>query len=73
MLGTRMQKPRETAIFGACELQLFVSNKDCSLKWLTNLIKEAENTWKGTREKTGMCHCTTKELERDTVSGLRAS
>ena len=37
-------------------------DKDCYLKWLTKLRKEAEHTWKCTCEK-GACLCTTKELE----------
>ena len=58
MLGAHAQKRREMAAFGASSsITLCERDKDCYLPWLTKLLKEAENTWKGT------CLCTMKNLQ----------
>ena len=55
------QKALDIAIFRACELLSNVHGEGSYLKWLTKFLKEAENTWKSTRQKARVC--TTKELE----------
>ena len=49
---------------------LCVPDKNCNIKWLTKLLKEAENTWKFTCEK-GVCLCTMNELENFLINSPR--